>query len=67
MVADNIDIVEYNSKYRLKYKYLNYEWLTKYFEVEPNDEKMLSNPEEEVLNKGGHIFFALINHVFVIG
>jgi N-acetylglutamate synthase-like GNAT family acetyltransferase len=65
MAADNIDIVEYNSKYRLNYKYLNYEWLTKYFEVEPNDEKMLSNPEEEVLNKGGHIFFALINHEVV--
>lgn len=62
MAADNIDIVEYKSEYRFKYKELNYEWLTKYFEVEPNDEKMLSNPEEEILNKGGHIFFALINH-----
>lgn len=62
MSADNVEIVEYRPEFRFKYKDLNYEWLTKYFEVEPDDEEMLSNPEREILEKGGHIFFALIHH-----
>ena len=34
------------------------EWLEKYFKVEPEDEKLLGNPQEEIINKGGEIIFA---------
>ncbi len=57
----NFEIVEYKPEYKVKYKELNYEWLERYFEVESSDEKILSNPEKEILDKNGFIFFALFN------
>lgn len=57
----NFKIVEYKPEYKIKYKDLNYEWLNRYFEIESSDEKILSNPEEEVIKKNGFIFFALLN------
>jgi GNAT superfamily N-acetyltransferase len=35
------------------------EWIEKYFAVEPEDEKLLNNPEAEILAQGGIILFAL--------
>lgn len=55
----NFEIVEYKPEYKEKYKELNYEWLNKYFEIESFDEKILSNPEKEIIDKNGFIFFAL--------
>jgi len=37
---------------------LNIEWLKKYFKIEPKDEKVLSNPQGEIIDKGGMIFYA---------
>lgn len=53
-----IKIVEFQTEYRDDFKNLNIEWLQKYFVVEPFDEQQLSNPETEILDKGGKIFFA---------
>ena len=53
------EIVEYKPEYKQIYKELNYEWLQKYFEIEASDEKILSNPEQEILKNNGFIFFAL--------
>lgn len=53
-----IKIVEYEEKYHDDLKRLSYEWLEKYVSVEPEDEKILNNPKEVVLDKGGFIFFA---------
>ncbi|KON69789.1 GCN5 family acetyltransferase [Peribacillus butanolivorans] len=54
-------IVPYNSEYKEDLKRLSYEWLEKYVSVEPEDEKIINNPEEVVLNCGGFIFFAKYN------
>jgi ribosomal protein S18 acetylase RimI-like enzyme len=54
-----ITIVPYKEAYKEHIKTLNYEWLEKYFAIEPNDVIQLSNPQEEILDKGGKIFFAL--------
>ncbi|MDC0872582.1 GNAT family N-acetyltransferase [Flavobacteriaceae bacterium] len=40
------------------FKALNVEWLELYFEVEPIDERVLSNPQTEILDPGGHILMA---------
>lgn len=58
-------IVEYKPEYKQHYKELNYEWIGKYFEIESSDEKLLSNPETEILEKHGFIFFALYNNEVV--
>lgn len=54
----NIEIIDFVPKYRDDFKNLNVEWLEKYFEVEPYDKEVLSNPEKYILEKGGKIFFA---------
>lgn len=54
----NIEIIDYEPKYRDDFKNLNVEWLEKYFEVEPYDKEVLSNPEKYILEKGGKILFA---------
>jgi N-acetylglutamate synthase-like GNAT family acetyltransferase len=55
----DFEIVEYKPDYKIKYRDLNYEWLNKYFEIEFSDEIILSNPETEIIDKNGYIFFAL--------
>jgi N-acetylglutamate synthase-like GNAT family acetyltransferase len=61
-----ITIVSYTENYKEAIKILNYEWLEKYFEIEPNDIVQLSNPQVEILDKGGKIYFAL-NDADVVG
>lgn len=56
--SSKVEITEQNPEYFPQFKILNYEWLKKYFWVEKEDEEMLSDPENEIINKGGYIFFA---------
>src|SRR5205085_11821813 len=53
-----INIIDYDSQYKDIFRDLNYEWLNKYFEVEDMDKKLLSDPENQIIKRGGHIFFA---------
>ena len=55
----NFDIISYDQKYQTAFYDLNRAWLEQYFEVEPIDEKVLSDPEAYILSKGGEIFFAI--------
>lgn len=43
------------------FKVLNIEWLEYYFVVEPIDELVLSNPQTEIIDKGGFVFMACID------
>jgi len=55
-----INIISYSSKYAQDFYDLNIEWLQTYFYVEDYDEEVLSNPSTYIIDKGGQIFFALI-------
>lgn len=46
---------EFTVKDAEKFMALNVEWIQMYFEVEPIDEKVLSNPKTEILDPGGYI------------
>jgi len=59
--GDRIEIVNYSEELKHPIKTLNIEWLEKYFKVEPNDVIQLSNPKEEIIDKGGLIFYARLN------
>lgn len=63
--GDRIEIIDYNENLNEPIKTLNYEWLERYFSIEPNDVKSLSNPKEEIINKGGIIFYAQYNKEIV--
>jgi GNAT superfamily N-acetyltransferase len=57
--ATDIQIIDYTSEYQLVFRALNVEWISTYFKMEEADYKALDNPDEYILNKGGHIFVAL--------
>lgn len=59
--SKDVQIVPYESKYKLAFKALNEEWISTYFEMEEADYKALDNPEDYILVKGGKIFVALYN------
>lgn len=59
--SKNVEIVNYEPKYKEVYKALNAEWISTYFKMEDADYKMLDDPESYILNQGGHIFVAIYN------
>jgi ribosomal protein S18 acetylase RimI-like enzyme len=65
MEIEKLEIIAYQPEFAKDFYSLNVEWLEKYFYVEPYDEKVLSNPQEYVLDPGGHIFFAKYNSEIV--
>ncbi|KMQ66661.1 MarR family transcriptional regulator [Chryseobacterium angstadtii] len=59
---NEVKIVDYEPQYKQAFKALNEEWIRTFFTMEASDYKLLDNPEEEIINKGGHIVFALLNN-----
>jgi DNA-binding MarR family transcriptional regulator/GNAT superfamily N-acetyltransferase len=57
--SKEVEIVDYIPEYKLAFKQLNEEWITTWFKMEEADHKSLDHPKEYILNKGGHILFAL--------
>ncbi|MCW3070517.1 MAG: GCN5-related N-acetyltransferase [Bacteroidetes bacterium] len=60
-----IKIIDYKEELKEYIRILNYEWLQKYFEVEPNDVISLADPKGEIIDKGGFIFYASYNNEIV--
>lgn len=56
-VSDNI--TAYDPQYRQAFHDITMRWLAKDFTVEPQHTAMLTNPEAELLEGGGEVFFAL--------
>lgn len=52
------EIVEYRPAYRKCFERLNREWLEESFAVEPDDEKLLRDPNGRILRRGGAVLFA---------
>lgn len=53
-----VEIIDFEEKYAKDFARLNYEWLEKYFSVEPHDREMLDEPFKYIIKGGGFIFFA---------
>lgn len=56
-----IEIVPFHVSYKQDWADISLEWLEKDFEVEEIDRNNLENPEENILAKGGEIYFALMD------
>jgi GNAT superfamily N-acetyltransferase len=56
-----MEIKEYNPAFASAFRRLNQEWIEKYFVMEEPDFISLNNPEEYIINPGGHILFAVEN------
>lgn len=62
---NSVEIINFTPQYASYFYDLNVEWLEKFFYVEPYDQKVLSNPQEFIIDKGGYIFFAKYNNEIV--
>lgn len=62
---DAVEILDFSPQYRHYFKTLNWAWVEKYFTVEEEDKRVLENPESEILEPGGAIFFARIQNEIV--
>lgn len=60
-----VNIIPFNEKFTTDFTRLNFEWLEKYFYIEEYDKKVLTNPQKHILDKGGYIFFALVENKVV--
>jgi DNA-binding MarR family transcriptional regulator/GNAT superfamily N-acetyltransferase len=58
-VGRDVRIVPYNSaKHKQAWHDINEEWISQYFAMEEADYKSLRNPEEYIIDQGGHILIA---------
>ncbi len=62
---EEVEILDFAPEYKAHFKKLNFEWLEKHFKIEDYDQKVLLNPEEEIIKKGGFVFFARLKNDFV--
>ncbi|MCW5519550.1 GNAT family N-acetyltransferase [Aureitalea sp. L0-47] len=52
-----LEIVPFQKEYSSHFYDLNIEWLETYFYVEDFDREVLSDPQQFIIDPGGHIFF----------
>ena len=55
---EQLEFIDFDTSLAIHFKELNVSWLKQYFVVEPIDETMLSDPQANIIDKGGYIFFA---------
>lgn len=60
-MVNNIQFIPYKPQFKQDFIDLNIDWLEEFFEVEPYDKKVLEDCENQILAKGGFIFFALLD------
>lgn len=58
----NLKIIPFQDIFTNSFYELNIEWLEAYFYVEDFDKEVLRNPKKYIIDKGGHIFFAIENN-----
>lgn len=60
-----MEIIPYTTPLKSYIEILNTEWLEKYFAVEPKDTIQLSDPENEIINKGGYIYYGKSDDIII--
>lgn len=65
MSLNTVEIIPFINTLKEPIKTLNLEWLKKYFRVEPKDEIVLSDPQGQIIDKGGMIFYAKYNDAII--
>jgi ribosomal protein S18 acetylase RimI-like enzyme len=61
-VAENsldMKIVRFRESLAADFARLNYEWIEKAYSVEKHDRELLDDPAEQIIARGGQIFFAV--------
>jgi len=59
------EIIDYSPEFQADFKRLNCEWIEKYFTLEETDYQSLDQPNQKILQPGGHIYLARHNDEIV--
>lgn len=63
---DEVRIVEASDERHLAaFRDLNLEWITRFFEVEPSDQRVLNDPMSYIIDKGGSIMMAMLGEEII--
>ena len=54
-----VEVVPYEAKHHDAFRRLNEAWISRYFRIEEPDTRVLEAPQEQILDKGGHILVAV--------
>jgi DNA-binding MarR family transcriptional regulator/GNAT superfamily N-acetyltransferase len=54
-----VQVLDFAPQYRLDFRNINVQWIEAYFKMEPEDYKILDDPENYILKPGGAILMAL--------
>ncbi|KQR70207.1 bifunctional helix-turn-helix transcriptional regulator/GNAT family N-acetyltransferase [Pedobacter sp. Leaf176] len=60
-----VRITAFKPEHASAFRKLNEQWISSYFKMEEADHRSLDNPQEYILDKGGHILVALLNNEVV--
>ena len=58
-IVSGITVVPFRCEYTADFRRLNLDWIERLFAVEEPDRKVLDDPEQSIVDKGGMIFFAV--------
>jgi GNAT superfamily N-acetyltransferase len=54
-----VEVVPYDASHHEAFRRLNEAWIERYFRIEEPDTRVLAAPQEQILDKGGHILVAM--------
>lgn len=60
-LTHEVVITGYRPAYRKHFERLNREWIEALFKMEPEDERMLRDPNGQIIRRGGEILFAVVD------
>ncbi len=63
----DIEILNYSPELKEDFYKINQEWINSMFVMEPADERALLNPQQEIIDPGGYIWFARHKEAGVVG
>ncbi len=67
MMSSKLAVIAYTPELSRAFRDINVEWIVDMFELEHKDVKILENPQSEIIDKGGHIFFVTEPKLGIIG
>ena len=67
MISSKLAILPYSPELARAFRDINAEWIEDMFELESKDIRILENPQAEIIDKGGFIFFVSEPKLGVIG
>ena len=52
-------IIDFEPRFADAFRTLNEAWITRFFAMEPKDREIINDPQGQILDRGGHVFFAV--------